>query len=399
DPAMSDLSSDFTQGSSAFSGWNSTAGSLTYDSNGAAFTINKQGDAPTVETTGYIFFGLVEVKMKAAPGQGIVSSIVLESDDLDEIDWEFTGTDVTQVQSNYFGKGDTTTYDRAAWHTVATPQDTTHTYTVNWTSSSTTWAIDGTVVRTLYYDGAQTGARYPQTPMRVKLGIWAGGDPSNSEGTIEWAGGLTDFSAAPFSMYVESVKIENYTPGGEYTWSDNTGSFQSIKVSGSAADDSSSSSSVVSSSSSSAAAVSSSAAASSTYAVSSSISSSVSTLSSAPSSSSSSSSASDAGGPGLNSGIAVSTSIAVSAPVVASSTSSAAASSTTIASSSLLSGDSFLTSTLAAPARTEAAAVSGTLESAAAASATLQRQAGGAGAVGVSVVGMVAGLMFALLAI
>lgn len=26
--------------------------------------------------------------MKAAPGQGIVSSIVLESDDLDEIDWE-----------------------------------------------------------------------------------------------------------------------------------------------------------------------------------------------------------------------------------------------------------------------------------------------------------------------
>jgi len=399
---MSGLSSDFTQGSSAFSGWNLTAGSLTYDSSGAAFNINKQGDAPTVETTGYIFFGLVEVKMKAAPGQGIVSSIVLESDDLDEIDWEFTGTDTTQVQSNYFGKGDTTTYDRAAWHTVATPQDTVHTYTVNWTSSSTTWAIDGNVVRTLYYDGAQAGARYPQTPMRVKLGIWAGGDPSNSEGTIEWAGGLTDYSAAPFSMYVESVKIENYTPGGEYTWSDNTGSFQSIKVSGSSTDQSSSSSSPVSSSSSSSvtsastsstAALSSSAATSSSYVWPSS--------SSAPivSSASSSAPASDVGGLGLNSGIAVSTTIALSTSVAASSTSSASASSTAIASSSFLDGDSFLTSTLAAPARTEAAAVSGALESAAAASATLQRQTGGAKAMGISVVGLVGGLVVALLAL
>lgn len=40
--------------------------------------------------------------MKAASGQGIVSSIVLESDDLDEIDWEFLGGDTTQVQSNFY---------------------------------------------------------------------------------------------------------------------------------------------------------------------------------------------------------------------------------------------------------------------------------------------------------
>lgn len=35
----------------------------------------------------YIFFGVVSTVMKAAPGQGIISSIVMESDDLDEVDW------------------------------------------------------------------------------------------------------------------------------------------------------------------------------------------------------------------------------------------------------------------------------------------------------------------------
>lgn len=47
-------------------------------------------------------FGLFEVKMKAAPGRGIVSSIVLQSDVRDEVDWEFIGGEDYRVQSNYF---------------------------------------------------------------------------------------------------------------------------------------------------------------------------------------------------------------------------------------------------------------------------------------------------------
>lgn len=79
------LSTDFTQGSS--DGWTAISGNVTYGSNGAEFTINKRYDAPTLETNFYIFFGEVEVVMRAANGTGIVSSIVMESDDLDEIDW------------------------------------------------------------------------------------------------------------------------------------------------------------------------------------------------------------------------------------------------------------------------------------------------------------------------
>lgn len=77
---------DFTQ-SSGLDKWTTTAGNVKTGSNGAEFTVNKKGDAPTIKTDFYMFFGEVSVTMKAAPGTGIVSSIVLESDDLDEIDW------------------------------------------------------------------------------------------------------------------------------------------------------------------------------------------------------------------------------------------------------------------------------------------------------------------------
>lgn len=160
------------------------------------------------------------------------------------------GGDTTQVQTNYFGKGDTTTYDRGTYVPVATPQETFHTYTIDWTKDAVTWSIDGAVVRTLTYNDAKGGTRFPQTPMRLRLGSWAGGDPSNPKGTIEWAGGLTDYSAGPYTMYVKSVRIENANPAESYTYSDNSGSWQSIKFDGSV--DISSSSSVTSSTTSTA---------------------------------------------------------------------------------------------------------------------------------------------------
>lgn len=98
---------DFTQGES--SDWNMTYGSATYDStNGATFTITESGDAPTMQSNWYIFFGVVSVEMKTASGTGIVSCAILESDDLDEIDWEWLGGTADQVETNYFGKGNTT---------------------------------------------------------------------------------------------------------------------------------------------------------------------------------------------------------------------------------------------------------------------------------------------------
>jgi len=223
---------DFTQGKSSYF-TEATGTSLTYDStNGANFIMDAEGVAPTITSNFYIFFGKVSVTMQAAPGVGIVSSFVMESDDLDEIDWEWLGGDTTQVESNYFGKGNTTTYDRAIYHPVSTPQTTMHTYTIDWSKESIIWSIDGTEVRTLLYTDAVDGKNFPQTPMVVKMGNWDGGASSESAGTIEWAGGLTDWTKAPFTMYVKSVTIEDASSGAtSYTYGDLTGDYESIDIS------------------------------------------------------------------------------------------------------------------------------------------------------------------------
>ncbi len=155
----------------------------TYGNDGAAFTVAKQGDAPLLQSNWYIMFGHVEFVIKAAPGVGIVSSAVLQSDDLDEIDWEWLGGNNQYVQSNYFGKGNTDTYNRAATHDNPGNHDDFHTYTIDWTNSHIVWQIDGKTVRVLTPDSAESN-QYPQTPMMVRIGVWAGGDPNNAEGTI-----------------------------------------------------------------------------------------------------------------------------------------------------------------------------------------------------------------------
>jgi len=227
---VSNYTIDFTKSIMSDRVWNWTAGSANYGDSGAEFTINVRGDAPTVQTNFYIFFGQVEVWMKAAPGKGIVSSIVLESDDLDEVDWEWIGPNNTYVQTNYFGKGNTTTYDRSAIHQVNDAQGEFHNYTVDWTPEKLEWFIDGQSIRVLNAQDANGGHNFPQTPCNVRLGIWAGGDPKNEQGTIDWAGGETNYGDSPFTMTVKSVRVSDASTGTQYVYGDKTGSYQSIKV-------------------------------------------------------------------------------------------------------------------------------------------------------------------------
>ncbi|KAI1498965.1 concanavalin A-like lectin/glucanase domain-containing protein [Biscogniauxia marginata] len=237
DPAVgkeNTVNVDFTKGPNDF--FHELVGTkLTYDEHGAVFTINKETDAPTIQSDKYIFFGKVDVTLKAATGVGVVTSFVLQSDDLDEIDWEWLGGDTTQVQTNYFGKGDTTTYDRGGFSGVSNPQNEFHTYTIDWTKDYVRWIIDGQQVRELKYADAKGGSEFPQTPCQIKLGTWVAGRSDAPEGTVQWAGGKTDFSQAPFLAYYKSITIQDYSNGvanaKEYVWDDGSdGSWQSINV-------------------------------------------------------------------------------------------------------------------------------------------------------------------------
>jgi len=217
---------DFSSSSDSFT----TEGNPTYDSNGASFTVAKQGDNPKITSKWYIMFGRVDVELKAAPGTGIVSSFFLQSDCLDEIDWEWLGGDNAQVQSNYFGKGNTATHDRGAFHANPGNHDGFQTYSIIWTSEQIAWQINGQTVRTLV--PANANGQYPQTPMAIKIGAWAGGDPNNDQGTIEWAGGLTDYSKGPYTMTVKNLKVQDYSTGTQYIYGDTSGTWESIKSNG-----------------------------------------------------------------------------------------------------------------------------------------------------------------------
>lgn len=222
------ISVDFTKGAvNSFT----AEGSPTYDSSGVHFTVAKSGDAPTLTSVFYIMFGKVSFSMKCAPGNGIVSTLVLESDDLDEIDLEWLGADNAQVQTNYFGKGDVTTYNRGAYNPAANNQGQFITYTVEWTESQIIWSVGGTVVRVLTPATADAN-QYPQSPMRVKFGAWSGGDSANAAGTIAWARGPTDYSKGPFTMTVQNIQITDYSTGTQYKYGDTSGSWQSIQAIG-----------------------------------------------------------------------------------------------------------------------------------------------------------------------
>ncbi|KAB8260204.1 concanavalin A-like lectin/glucanase domain-containing protein [Aspergillus pseudonomiae] len=226
DPAFG-TSATFDLTKSLPSRWKSI-GTVTQDQDGVALTVAKKLDGPVIQSDFYIMFGRVEFTIKAAPGTGIVSSAVLQSDSLDEIDWEWLGGDNAQVQTNYFGKGDTTTYDRGAFHPDPGNHDAFKTYTIDWDSNRTLWQIDGNTVRTLEEKNAH--GQYPQTPCFIKVGPWAAGDPSNAQGTIEWAGGQVDYSKGPFTMHVKSIKVTDYSTGSAYEYTDKSGSWKSIKA-------------------------------------------------------------------------------------------------------------------------------------------------------------------------
>jgi beta-glucanase (GH16 family) len=175
--------------------FNVTAGAslITFDKDGAAFAIRKHKDSVLVKTGFYIFYGRVEAILQAAPGQGIISSMNLLSDDLDEIDWELLGGKHDTASTNWYGKGDrnqSNGFDPALENAVGEF----HNYTLVWTEEELQFWLDDEKVRTVDAGTGEPGT-YPQTPCQINLSLWAGGDPENEQGVIDWAGGETDYDA------------------------------------------------------------------------------------------------------------------------------------------------------------------------------------------------------------
>ncbi|KAJ5273157.1 hypothetical protein N7478_008282 [Penicillium angulare] len=212
--------------------WDMETGKIEYTDEGADFAIRAENASTLLVSNFYIFFGIMEAHVKMAKGAGIVSSVILQSDDLDEIDWEWVGYNTSGVQSDFFGKGNTTTSDRGGYHAVSNADTEWHNYTSYWDKDRLEWWIDGDLVRTVNYSEPLTvyGKNYPQTPSRVKISNWPVGIKGESLGNLEWGGGYVNWTDVPFIMSVQKVRVQDFHSGKEYTYNGTSGTWESINV-------------------------------------------------------------------------------------------------------------------------------------------------------------------------
>lgn len=193
-------------------------------------SLNKRFDNPMASSDFYILYGKVECEIKASSGQGIISSFYLQSDDLDEIDIaELFGGNNYQFQSNFFIKGNTTTWDRGGYHEIRNPIDFYNKYTVEWTPQAIKWWCNDQLIRVLEENNDYG---IPKSPMAIKLSLWAGGDPSNAEGTILWAGGLSDYKEFPYIMNFRNLKVSDYSSGQVYSYGHKDGKWYGLESDG-----------------------------------------------------------------------------------------------------------------------------------------------------------------------
>ncbi|KAK5995563.1 putative glycosidase crf1 [Cladobotryum mycophilum] len=211
------------------------------DGKGAAVSVWGDGQAPTLTSNKYFLFGKVSVEAQAAQGPGLITAIVLKSDSGDEIDWELLGAYDNQAQTNYFYDGQALFNTYNDTYPLDTPSFAAyHRYSVEWTPERLTFAINGTDRKT-WLVGDIPAAKWPQTPMQVKLGVWSVGNASDP-GEIAWAGGVPDWEGGkdrPRTAYFKSLEVDDYaglcnqTDGPvEYLYNERTRGWSEVQIRG-----------------------------------------------------------------------------------------------------------------------------------------------------------------------
>ncbi|KAL6450611.1 UTR2 Extracellular glycosidase UTR2 [Candida maltosa Xu316] len=202
---QSDYLGNSTEADWVYTGW------VDYYDSSLLLQMPNHTTGTVVSSTKYFWYGKVGANIKTSRTGGVVTAFILFSDVQDEIDYEFVGYDLVNPQSNFYAQENSTVNDTFAYY---------HNYEMDWTEDKIDWYVDGEKVRTLNKKDTwnETSNRfdYPQTPTRIQISLWPGGDPSNGEGTIEWAGGLVDWNSEDVQKYgyfyahVKDIYVQTY---------------------------------------------------------------------------------------------------------------------------------------------------------------------------------------------
>lgn len=204
--------------------WLYTGTILDYDDENSMILAMPQYSGGSVLTSARdVWYGKVSVRMKTSHLAGVITAFILFSGVEDELDYEWVGTDLDVSQTNYYFEG---TLDYGKSHNITEigmdSFDDYHIYEIDWHEEYTTWSVDGVVGRTLYrnetWNETLQAYKYPQTPSRIHLSIWPGGNSTNAPGTIAWAGGEINWDATDITdpgyyyAIINEVNVTCYDP-------------------------------------------------------------------------------------------------------------------------------------------------------------------------------------------
>ncbi|KAL4921062.1 concanavalin A-like lectin/glucanase domain-containing protein [Aspergillus aurantiobrunneus] len=212
-------------------------------------TMPKESTGSLFANNHYVWYGKIGADIKSSRGAGVVTAFILLSDTKDEIDYEWVGSELSEVQTNWYFQGilNYTNGDSSPVSSGNTYEEWHH-YEIDWTPEKLEWLIDGEVVRTLTKESTfnETSNRYeyPQTPSRMQLSLWPAGQASNAQGTIEWAGGEIDWDSEDiqqqgyYSASFGEVSVECYDPPSgtniegdvSYDFKDDKGEESSVEI-------------------------------------------------------------------------------------------------------------------------------------------------------------------------
>ena len=214
------LNGDTYLGNASEANWTYTGYILDYPSEEALIlAMPKYSGGTLLSSTHALWYGKVSAKLKTSHLAGVITSFILFSGVQDEIDFEWVGSDLETTQTNFYWNG-VLNWTNSANISNTNTFDDYHTYEIDWQEDYIKWSVDGVVGRTLYknetYNSTTGIYQFPQTPSKVDISLWPGGNATNSIGTIEWAGGEINWDASDLTnpgYYYAILKEVNITCG------------------------------------------------------------------------------------------------------------------------------------------------------------------------------------------
>lgn len=231
-PICQDLNTKFNKYSSQLANGNTFLGNVseadwTYtgyvmdyeDEESLVMAMPKNSGGTVVSSTRDVWYGKVSATLKTSHLAGVITSFILYSGVKDEIDFEWVGSDLGTTQTNFYWNGVLNWNNSANISTTDTFNDY-HTYELDWQEDYINWSVDGVVGRTLYknqtYNSTSGRYEFPQTPSKVHISIWPGGNATNPPGTVAWAGGEINWDSDDIKdtgYYYALLKEVNITCG------------------------------------------------------------------------------------------------------------------------------------------------------------------------------------------